>query len=96
MTVQIPRHLLTGALAVAVFYGLLGVEIQCQQAEARPSLADLQAQIDALSAEVLHVFDRNGVDVPRFSWTFGTAFQSRRVDLELRSAYHGLQLPSAS
>ena len=49
MTVQIPRHLLTGALAVAVFYGLLGTEVQCTTAEARPSLSDLQAQIDELA-----------------------------------------------
>ena len=61
MTLQIPRHLLTGALAVAIFYGLLGTEVQCTQAEARPSLADLQAQIDELAAavdsELFFVFD---------------------------------------
>ena len=63
MTVRIPRHLLTGALAVAVFYGLLGTEVQCTTAEARPSLARLQAQIDELRSQQLHVFDATGVDV---------------------------------
>ena len=68
---RIPRHLLTGALAVAVFYGLMGVEVQCTQAEARPSLADLQAQIDELAEDidalaVLRVFDRDGTDLGLF------------------------------
>ena len=60
MTWQIPRHLLTGALAVAVFYGLLGTEVQCTTAEARPSLASLQAQIEALQSDSLIVIDGNG------------------------------------
>ena len=66
MTQRIPRHLLTGALAVAVFYGLLGTEVQCTTAEARPSLADLQAQIDDLRSQQLHVFDASGLDVGIF------------------------------
>ena len=53
MTQNIPRHLLTGALAVAVFYGLLGVEVQCAPAEAqRLSLTLLAADLDALAREV--------------------------------------------
>ena len=52
MTVRIPRHLLIGALAVAAFYSLLGVEVQCTQAAAeRLSLSMLAAEIDALAAE---------------------------------------------
>ena len=49
---RVPRHLLTGALAMAVFYGLLGVEVQCTPAEARPSLGDLQEQVDALRSQL--------------------------------------------
>ena len=53
MTRRIPHHLLTGALAVAIFYGLMGVEVQCTQAGAeRLSLTLLAADIDALAAEV--------------------------------------------
>jgi len=63
MTVTVPRNLLTGALAVLIFYGLLGVEVQCVQAEARPSLGGLQTQIDELRAGQLWVYDVNGVEI---------------------------------
>ncbi len=37
--------------------------MQCQQAEARPSLDGLQAQIDALAPGSLRVFDALGVEI---------------------------------
>ena len=52
MDSRLKRQLLTCALAIAVFYPLLGTEVQCTPAEARPSMESLQAQIDALTARV--------------------------------------------
>ena len=48
------RSLLIGIIAVAVFYGLMGVEIQCTPvgAQTRLSLTTVAAQVDALAAEV--------------------------------------------
>ena len=39
MTFHIPRHVLTAALAVAVFHGLLGVEVQCVPADGQDRLS---------------------------------------------------------
>ncbi len=45
------QQLLTMVLLVAIFYGVLGTEVQCTTAEARTSLSSLQAEIDAVAAE---------------------------------------------
>jgi hypothetical protein len=87
MTVQIPRPLVTGALAVLVFYGLLGTEVQCTQAEARPSLADLQAQIDEMRAQEVRVFDGDGNELGGFA---GRRSGSRLI--EIVHSMHGVTM----
>ena len=49
-------------LLAGMFFTLSAAQVQCQGAEARPSLEGLQTQIDALAAKSLTVFD--GVGVP--------------------------------
>src|SRR5262245_37605973 len=63
LTRRISQQLLMCVLSVVMFYGLLGTEVQCTPAQARPSMESLQAQIDDLNAQVLHVLDRDGNDV---------------------------------
>jgi hypothetical protein len=63
MRTRIHHPLLTAALAVSLFYGVLGTEIRCTTAEARPSLEALQAEIAELRATQLHVFDGNGMAI---------------------------------
>jgi hypothetical protein len=46
-----------------VFLAGLGAQVQCQPAEARPSLEGLQAQIDALAPGPLRVFDALGEEI---------------------------------
>ena len=80
---QATRSVLTSLLAVAVFYGLLGTEVQCTTAEARPSLADLQAQIDELRSQQLHVFDATGVDVGLLMSRIGGEYETYLPELDL-------------
>ena len=49
--IHLSHRLVPGALLVIGVFVLSGAQVQCDSAEARPSLADLQAQIDELFAE---------------------------------------------
>jgi len=51
---RIPRSVITALIAIAVFYGLLGIDIQCTPvgAQSRLSLSTVAADVDALAAEV--------------------------------------------
>jgi hypothetical protein len=53
--IPLARRFLPGALLVVAVFALSGAEVQCGSAEARLSLADLQAQIDELRDEFNHL-----------------------------------------
>ena len=60
---DLTRRFVPGAFLVLAVFFLSGAEVQCQGAGARPSLAGLQAQIDALAPGSLRVFDALGGEI---------------------------------
>ena len=63
--IHLARKFVPGALLVVGAFVLSGAEVQCGSAGARPSLSDLQAQIDEIRSDELWVFDVNGRDEKR-------------------------------
>ena len=57
------RFVAQGAALVVMAFGLSAAQVQCQGAEARPSLEALQAQINALAPGSLRVFDALGEEI---------------------------------
>lgn len=55
------RSLPTLLVLVALCFGLLAAEIRCQQAEARPSVAELQDQVDRLTNAVCVLYALQGL-----------------------------------
>jgi hypothetical protein len=61
---------------VIVCSGLLAADLQCQPAEARPSLAALQEQVDALTDAVCLIADAQGLTPPSVCRSYRIVFLS--------------------
>ena len=57
---SIAKRVLPGMVLAAMVFVLSGAEVQCGLAEARPSLSELQTQIDELRLNQVRAFDANG------------------------------------
>ena len=60
---KVIRYSLNLTVLIALSFGLSAAQVQCQQAEARPSLDGLQTQINALAPGSLRVFDALGEEI---------------------------------
>jgi hypothetical protein len=60
---SIANRLFPGTLLAAAVFVLSGAEVQCGSAEARPSLADLQARIELLEGDRVAIIDSLGEPV---------------------------------